>query len=83
MSTGPETCIGSGATSGDGPLHRWQEMYKEDRKIRLMEHALGRVRQDSLHRQREDEGPTFLLMSCTIGGRLRSEARVSNPTAAC
>ncbi len=46
------TCICSGAPSGDGPPHQWQEMYKEDREIRLMEHALGRVRQDALHRQR-------------------------------
>jgi hypothetical protein len=41
-----------GRTSGDGPLHRWQEMHQENRERRLMEHALGRVRQDSLHRQR-------------------------------
>jgi hypothetical protein len=48
--------------------------------MRLMEHALGRASQDSLHQQREYEGRTFLLMSCTIGGRFRSEARVSYPT---
>jgi len=30
--------------------------------MRLMEHALGRASQDSLHQQREDEGRTFLLI---------------------
>ncbi len=30
--------------------------------MRLMEHALGRASQDSLHQQREYEGRTFLLI---------------------